>query len=294
VREHLKMLHLRALQSAHPHEYRVRLVRDELRNAHTAKQEAERYVQALEEQLAGRNDRIQELTHDKARLRAAWEAEIHELSGELNLARERAAQYEQRCQQLEAILDRLDSASPSEKSIGAYFPVHDLTAVSSQLATFLDEGLEDEMLVLAERAAAHVPVSDLRELVPLLTTMHAVGAVDQANRLARRAADQGRLDREDLKRLEAKALVTLLMTLHAVNADDLARRLASDAISCAWRGDKSDVENMLLILRTVGAVHEARKLAAESWQLQVSWFSHGSKSTQSTSNGPLSLTGRRK
>jgi hypothetical protein len=293
VREHLRRLHLHALQTAHPHEYQVRLVRDELRIAHTSKQEAERYARALEEQLAERNRRIQELTDDKRRLRAAWdadriamEAEYERLTGEVNeimrqlgLARERAAWAERRCQQLEDLLDRLDTLPSADKDgTGTSFPVHDPDTVASQLARFREMGLDDQVTVLAERAAAQAPVSDVCKLVRLLATLHAVGAIDQASRLARRAADQGRLDREDMRRLEGRALVTLLMTLHAVHADDLVRRLASDAISCAWRGDKLDVEGMLLVLRSAGASDEATELARNSWQLRDKSVRTGPKS----------------
>ena len=75
VREHLTELHLHALQVAHPHEYRVRLINDQLEIALTGKQEAERYACALEEQLADRNRQVSELAEDKGRLRAAWDAD---------------------------------------------------------------------------------------------------------------------------------------------------------------------------------------------------------------------------
>ena len=59
VREYLTSLQMRALEAAHPHEYRVRLVKDELEVALTGRLEAERYTRALEEQLAERNREIQ-------------------------------------------------------------------------------------------------------------------------------------------------------------------------------------------------------------------------------------------
>jgi EAL domain-containing protein (putative c-di-GMP-specific phosphodiesterase class I) len=129
VREHLTSSHLRALQTAHPHEYRVRMVSDELEIALTGKVEAERYARSLERQLAERNRQVQELTDDKRRLRATWAAdegtmqtdyhrlarEIAELTGQLNAARERAAQAELRCQQLEELLDELDAHSAADE-----------------------------------------------------------------------------------------------------------------------------------------------------------------------------------
>src|SRR5579871_1347518 len=70
VRDYLTGLQMRALEAAHPHEYRVRLVKDELEIALTGKQEAERYARALEKQLAERNREVQDITEDRNRLRA--------------------------------------------------------------------------------------------------------------------------------------------------------------------------------------------------------------------------------
>ena len=127
VREHLAKLQLRALEVAHPHEYRVRRVSDELEIALTSKLEAERHARALEEQLADRNRQVSELAEAKGRLRAAWDAdrvamqadcerltrEIGQIAGQLHLARERAAQAERRCQHLEGLLDHLDAHTPA-------------------------------------------------------------------------------------------------------------------------------------------------------------------------------------
>ena len=127
VREHLARLQLRALEVAHPHEYRVRRVSDELEIALTSKLEAELYARALEEQLADRNRQVSELAEAKGRLRAAWAAdrvamqadcerltrEIGQIAGQLHLARERTAQAERRCQLLEDLLDHLDAHIPA-------------------------------------------------------------------------------------------------------------------------------------------------------------------------------------
>ena len=75
MREHLATLQLRALAVAHPHEYRVRRVSDELEIAFTGKLEADRYARALEEQLTDRNRQVSELAEAKGRLRAAWDAD---------------------------------------------------------------------------------------------------------------------------------------------------------------------------------------------------------------------------
>lgn len=130
VREHLTRSHLRALVTAHPHEYRVRMISDELEVAVTGKVEAERYARSLEEQLAERNRQVQQLTSEQRRLRAAWAEgqggmqtdydklirEITELSGQLDAARARAARAELRCRQLEDILDQLDPHSPEDEN----------------------------------------------------------------------------------------------------------------------------------------------------------------------------------
>jgi DNA-binding CsgD family transcriptional regulator len=122
VREHLTGLHLRALEVAHPHGYRVRLVSDELEIAVTSRLEAERYAASLEQQLVERNRQVQELADDKGRLRAAWDSdrtamqaererltrEIDMIARQLNLARQREAQASRRCQHLEGLLDHLD------------------------------------------------------------------------------------------------------------------------------------------------------------------------------------------
>ena len=195
VREHLTTLQLCALQTAHPHEYRVRLVRIELEIAHTSKTEAERFARALEEQLAERNRRIQELTDGKRRLRAGWDAdraamqaeydrltlEIDEINEQLRLTRERAARAESRCQQLEEVLGQLDTPpAADDDGTAARFPVKDPDAVANQLAAFRDMGFSDQILLLADRAAAHLPVSDVRKITRLLTVIRDSGAIDSA------------------------------------------------------------------------------------------------------------------
>jgi DNA-directed RNA polymerase specialized sigma24 family protein len=129
VREHLVELQLRALEVAHPHEYRVRRISDELELAVTGKLEAERHARALEGQLAERNRQALRLAEDKGRLQAAWDAErvdmqadherlareIDETTGQLNLARERTIQAELRCQILEGLLEYLDVETPDEE-----------------------------------------------------------------------------------------------------------------------------------------------------------------------------------
>jgi hypothetical protein len=129
VCEHLTKLHLRALEAAHPHEYKVRLVQDELEIALTGKLEAERYAHGLEEQLVKRNREIQRLTKDKKLLRASWNAEYERLTTEigkltrkLRMAEEWAAQAGQRCAQLEDVLEELESLTSTDTGNGPSRP----------------------------------------------------------------------------------------------------------------------------------------------------------------------------
>ncbi|GII64651.1 hypothetical protein Skr01_47360 [Sphaerisporangium krabiense] len=119
VRAHLVDLQMAALKVAHPHEYRIRKVSDELEIAVTSWKEAERYAQTLERQLTERNGSLQHLVIENERLRAAWDHdrtrydhEISYLSEQLKLARDRTRQAELRVQVLEELLDELDSRPP--------------------------------------------------------------------------------------------------------------------------------------------------------------------------------------
>jgi hypothetical protein len=277
VREHFTGLHMRALETAHPHEYRVRRVKDALEAALTGKREAERYVEDLTIQLVERNREIQELNDDKRRLRAAMDddyerlcREVEEITHQRELARERASSAERRCEMLEGLLDDME-VDPDAVNEGkdSPFPVHNPEAVSAQLRKLQVEGKWDQIVALAEKAAAHAPVSDVRQLGELINAMREVGAMEEGGRLAHRASTAGRLSRDDLRRLEPEALVHLLRNLHAVGADDLVRWMAEDAVSCAWRGTKNDVQDIIHVLNIAGREDQATKLAREAWQMQV-------------------------
>ncbi|TDC91262.1 hypothetical protein E1285_13240 [Actinomadura sp. 7K507] len=122
VREHLTDLQLRALETAHPREYVVRLVSDRLELAVIGQREAERYARDLEEQLADRVRKIELLADDNRRLRTAWDAdraatqaekerlerEIAELTAYLKQARRRGVDAERRCRELEELLNQLE------------------------------------------------------------------------------------------------------------------------------------------------------------------------------------------
>jgi hypothetical protein len=215
VREYLTGLQMRALEAAHPHEYRVRLVRDELEVALTGKQEAERYARALEEQLAERNREIQELTEDRNRLRATLDAEyarllqeIEKLSQDLALARSRSDRADQRCAELETVLDLVDQASSDQDEdvdappavpyadwgniASRVLPLDDPHAVADFLSLLDRLGLRDHAGQLADRVIAHF--SDRRHsaddmmkqdgLLPLLATMNRLKLYDQADKFS--------------------------------------------------------------------------------------------------------------
>jgi hypothetical protein len=217
VRGYLTDLQMRALQAAHPHEYRVRLVKDELEVALTGRLEAERYARGLEEQLAERNREVQELTEDRNRLRATLDAEyarlsqeIEKLSTDLTLARSRSVRANQRCAELETVLDIMDQAYPDqdhdqdadEAIPGRYadwgsiasrvLPLEDPYAVADSLSLLDRLGLRENARQLADRVIAHF--SDRRHspydmkaqdgLLPLLATMNRLRLDDQADRFS--------------------------------------------------------------------------------------------------------------
>lgn len=122
VREHLTELQLQALQAAHPHEYRVRRVSDELELTEVAQHEADRHARTLEAQLTDLIHRNNELNEQLRPLRSAWNAEraalqaeknhleqeIADLTRHLEHARQRIAAADQHRQDLENLLNRLN------------------------------------------------------------------------------------------------------------------------------------------------------------------------------------------
>jgi DNA-binding CsgD family transcriptional regulator len=170
VREHLTELHLRALAIAHPHEYRVRLVSDELEIAVTGKLEAERYARDLEHQLAASNQQVAELVADMGRLQTALDAErtttrtefervtgeIDRVTGQLHQARERAAKAEWRCEVLEQVLDHLDSRATADEVGDA--PGSDFTGLRLSSVTEIEE------LSLVHRSLAATTVAAAQQV----------------------------------------------------------------------------------------------------------------------------------
>jgi hypothetical protein len=215
VREYLTGLQMRALEAAHPHEYRVRLVKDELEVALTGRLEAERYARALEGQLAERNREIQELTDDRNRLRVTLDAEyaglleeVEKLSKDLDRARSRSFRADQRCAELEAVLDLIDQA-PSDQGqdvdvppavpyadwgsfASRVLPLDDPYAVADFLSLLDRLGLRGHAGQLADRVIAyfsdrrHSPDDMMKQdgLLPLLATMNRLRLYDQADKFS--------------------------------------------------------------------------------------------------------------
>jgi hypothetical protein len=214
VREHLTGLQMRALEAAHPHEYRMRLVKDELEIALTSKLEAVRYARALEEQLAERNREVTELIEDRNRLRSALDTEytrlteqVEQLARDLDLARSRTATADRRCVELEAVLDIMGLEYPDpHEEVGAsragtspdwgrivsrLLPADDPYAVADFLSLLHRLGLRDHAGELADRVVAHISERyhslDMTKhdgLLPLLATMVRLGLDDQADKLS--------------------------------------------------------------------------------------------------------------
>lgn len=212
VREYLTSLQMRALEAAHPHEYRVRLVKDELEKALTGKQEAERYARALEKQLADRNREVQDITEDRNRLRVTMDAqyaqliqEVEELTVDLDLARSRSGRAEQRCVELEAVLDLMDGTFAEDGEVPPAMQYQDWGRIAlrvlppdnpyavADFMSLLDRlGMRDQAGELADRVITHI--SDKRHtpddmtkqdgLLPLLATMNRLRLHDQADKFS--------------------------------------------------------------------------------------------------------------
>jgi hypothetical protein len=215
VRDHLTSLQMRALEAAHPHEYRMRLVKDELEIALTSKLEAERYARALEGQLAERNREITELIEDRNRLRATLDTDYARLSGEieklatdLDLARSRSASADRRCLELESVLDLMGLAYQEQyaeanashpdayadwgRIVLRLLPPDDPYAIADFLSMLDRLGLHDHAGELADRVVTHISrryhsLDDMTKhdgLLPLLATMKRLGLDDQADKFS--------------------------------------------------------------------------------------------------------------
>jgi hypothetical protein len=240
VREHLTRLQLRALESAHPHAYKVRLLQDQLAIAVTGRREAERYARALEEQLAEREREIQGLTEDNDRLRAAWNFEYQRLAGEieqltrdLDSARRRAAAAEGRCTGLGSILDLMEQAHPDRRQEGDHS--HSVDWDSTALRLSLND-LNTVALHLPlddlNTVALHLPLDDLNAVAFFLSGLLRLDLRDQAAALADRVVSDITARHRSPNGITTKH-DGLLRVLATLNAHGLYNQ--ADKLSC-WMG----------------------------------------------------------
>ncbi|TMR07373.1 hypothetical protein ETD83_01100 [Actinomadura soli] len=297
VRDHLTELHLEALKVAHPHEYRVRVVSEELELALVGQHEAERYARALEEQLAERIRQVEELTDQHGRLRAAWdvdraameaekdrlEQEIAALEHRLRQAQERIAQTEHRCRQLEDILSHLqdgqsgdtaDSTHSDTSAGGAAGSVSDLPLTTPEiaaemLAAFRKAGARPQALALAVRAVTEVSVTtDPGDVARLLEELRELKADDAARTWAERAVPVVRVT-------APSEAARLLAELRQARAQDLALEWAPRIVAeVSLTSDTGDVATLLEELRRLGVQKPAWALAewaAREVEVSNSW-----------------------
>ncbi|MBO2465769.1 hypothetical protein, partial [Actinomadura violacea] len=204
VREHLVDLQLNALKVSHPHGYQLRRISDELEISAVNQREAERYANSLKEQLDDRNRklveytrRIDELSGQQSKLRAAWdsnraelEAEIAELTQKLTLAREQARVAGQRSRDLERVLDIIE-VGPEDAPLGGLggISLESPAAVATLLRSLPDLDALTEATALAARAANDAPLDHPAEIAELLNAFSDLRLDNQKVALAARAAN---------------------------------------------------------------------------------------------------------
>ncbi|TDD35531.1 hypothetical protein E1287_13715 [Actinomadura sp. KC06] len=293
VRDHLTELHLEALKVAHPHEYRVRVVSDELELALVGQHEAERYARALQEQLAERVRQIEELIDQNGQLRAAWDVdrttmaaekdrlrrEIAVLERRLRQAQERTAQTERRCRHLEDLLNHLqegfsgDSGEFSDGDSGpggpagsvSDLPLTDPVSLAEMLGALRKVDARPQALALAARAVAEVSVTtDPGDAAKLLEELRELGARDAARTWAERAVPAVLVT-------APSEVARLLEELRLGAAQDLALVLARRVVAEAGgTADPGAVAKLLEQLRQLGAREPARTLAESAvWRVDV-------------------------
>jgi len=306
VREHLNLLQLRAMEVTHPHQYKVRRVSDELEIAVTRLQEAERHARNLETQLALRMRQLQEVEDRKDQFRAAWEnehttrqaektrfcGEITDLARQLHGAQDRVVQAENRCQELERLLDQLDHHYSVEQDDAiSNISVNNLQSVARLLVELSNMGATDHVVALAKRIATGVRMSacldEPEALELLLNSMKSVGVREQVIIFAERIAAECPLDdtsgaslvlyalgqaalKAQFAKLAGRAavgislgntydLAMILETLVDQGAFEHAATLA-DRIATDYSRDNLDADKSLLYnLTFVGVTHQVAK-----------------------------------
>ncbi|MFB4304309.1 hypothetical protein [Actinomadura sp. NTSP31] len=274
VRDHLIGLQLEALQVAHPHEYKVRRVSDELELAHVGWQEAQRYARSLEEQLADRIRQIEELTDQNGQLRAAWDAdrvtveaekhrleqEISDLNRQLQQACQRSAQAEERCEQLEKALHYLDASRYSDSETTESprsdadhgdladslrgIPLNNAGGVAAMLNALRQMGARLQALALAEQAVTVVTVTNANDVMRLLSELKELDS-DLVLELAGRAVSV-------VDVTTAYSVTRMLGELRELSAHGLARKLAERATPLVSVSNAYDVRRLLEELQKLG------------------------------------------
>ncbi|WUI01952.1 hypothetical protein OHR68_09120 [Spirillospora sp. NBC_00431] len=228
VHEHLIKLQMNALQTAHPHEYRVRKVSDELEIAVTSWREAERYAQALEQQLNERTRSYEGLLKETEHLRSAWDSdrlqhdqEIADLTVRLKRANDRARRAEQRVQVMEDLLDRLESRDSAGSGLIDSTPT-DPRALTSLLDSLRRVGADSQLARVTEDVnLLSLDLGDVYAVTGLLDALRRINAHTQISELVERIPEvplhpgdlyglAGLLDA--LRRVEAHAQIDLLLT----------------------------------------------------------------------------------
>ncbi|MGW4797895.1 hypothetical protein ACWEPC_36295, partial [Nonomuraea sp. NPDC004297] len=275
VREYLVELQMAALKIAHPHEYRVRKVSDELELAVTSWKEAERYAHNLEEQLVERTRTFQDVLAENERLRAGWDLDrtryhqetIH-LTQELELARDRVRRAEHRVQSLEEVLDGLETKQPSSGEFVTDFTSYDTRAVAGLLDSLRRAGADGQIATLVERVPdLPLYLEDAYDIAALLDALRRVGAYEQIETLV------GRMP--NLHANNPHAVIKLLDVFRRVGAYEQIAVLV-ERVSDLFL-DSSDVYavvGLLDALRRVGANEEIAVLAERVPELEIAaWYS---------------------
>lgn len=246
VRAHLWDLQMGALQVAHPHEYRVRKVSDQLEIAVTSWKEAERYVNTLEEELAQRNRTYQDLLIETERLRTAWnedrtryQEEIIEAVKQLELAHNRLRQAEHRVQVLEELLDQLESDSPSQDKLISDINSDDLKAVAGLVDSFRRAGAESQITMLIEQIPDFSLSSrDALDVAALLDALRRAGAKERIARLVERVPE--------LSITTAYAMARMLDALRRVGAKEQIAMLSERFSDLPFDPNEQYSTNILL------------------------------------------------
>lgn len=273
VRQHLVNLQMGALKIAHPHEYRVRRVTDQLEIAVTSWREAERYADTLERKLSDRKRRTQDLIGETDRIRAAWDEdriryhrETAYLAEQLKIARDRADEAEHRVQVLEGLLDEMETQLPSREGLESHFDYHDPRAIAGLLDSFRRVGALEEIASITQRIPYYpLDLTNPYDVAGLLDALRRVDANEQIATLI------GRLS--DLQVHSPYTMIKLLDVFRRVDAKQQIASLIERVPDLNIREmDAYTVVALMDALRRVGAWRQVDFVSQHIPQLQLeSW-----------------------